>query len=50
MVMMEDGHEYTIKTGEFFEIPSGHDAWVLGHEPCDLILMSLEGASVSRAA
>lgn len=32
--------EKTIRRGDFFEIPPGHDAWVSGKEDCELILVS----------
>src|SRR5512147_3213095 len=32
-VQMADGIELEIAAGEVFEIPPGHDAWVVGDEP-----------------
>ncbi|MEO8626337.1 MAG: adenylate/guanylate cyclase domain-containing protein [Candidatus Limnocylindrales bacterium] len=32
-VQMSDGVELEVNAGEIFEIPPGHDAWVLGDEP-----------------
>jgi class 3 adenylate cyclase len=32
-VKMPDGHELEIHGGSVYEIPSGHDAWVVGDEP-----------------
>jgi quercetin dioxygenase-like cupin family protein len=29
-----DGKEITVSPGEAFEIGPGHDAWVVGNEPC----------------
>jgi quercetin dioxygenase-like cupin family protein len=29
-----DGKEITVSPGEAFEVGSGHDAWVVGNEPC----------------
>src|SRR5580765_8637044 len=29
-----DGQEITVRPGEAFEIGPGHDAWVVGSEPC----------------
>ena len=34
IVRGSDGNETTIVPGEAFEIQSGHDAWVVGDEPC----------------
>ncbi len=33
-VRMEDGTEKEIGPGEVVVIPPGHDAWVIGNEPC----------------
>jgi quercetin dioxygenase-like cupin family protein len=30
---MDDGSEVTMRAGDFFYIPPGHDSWVLGDEP-----------------
>ena len=34
-VATDDGSQRTIGPGEAFDIPPGHDAWVIGDEPCD---------------
>jgi DNA-binding CsgD family transcriptional regulator/mannose-6-phosphate isomerase-like protein (cupin superfamily) len=36
-VVMEDGAEFEVGAGDAGVIPPGHDAWVLGDEPCDLL-------------
>ena len=36
-VAMTDGQEADIGPGEFLEIAPGHDAWVIGDEPCVMI-------------
>lgn len=36
--MVETGKEHSIKRGDFFLIPPGHDAFVPGQETCELIL------------
>ncbi|WP_441248019.1 cupin domain-containing protein [Kitasatospora sp. McL0602] len=33
-VVMNDGDQADFGTGDFMIIPPGHDAWVLGDEPC----------------
>ena len=33
MVRLENGQEASIKAGDAYEIPPGHDAWVDGSEP-----------------
>jgi quercetin dioxygenase-like cupin family protein len=30
---MEDGRVITMKTGDVFYVPPGHDSWVVGNEP-----------------
>jgi quercetin dioxygenase-like cupin family protein len=34
LVRMADGSEVELKPGDAFVIGSGHDAWVVGDEPC----------------
>jgi class 3 adenylate cyclase len=36
-VLMEDGLELTIGPGDAYEIPPGHDAWVVGDVPWDSV-------------
>ncbi len=36
-VRMDDGTEDEIQPGDFFKINPGHDAWVVGSEPCVLL-------------
>ncbi len=33
MVAMKDGKEFEITAGDIFEIPPGHDSWVVGDQP-----------------
>jgi quercetin dioxygenase-like cupin family protein len=33
-VVMDDGEEMEYGPGDFAAIPPGHDAWVIGNEPC----------------
>jgi mannose-6-phosphate isomerase-like protein (cupin superfamily) len=33
-IVMDDGTELVAKAGDVISIPPGHDAWVLGDEPC----------------
>ena len=30
---MDDGEEFSVKGGDVFDIPPGHDVWVVGDEP-----------------
>jgi mannose-6-phosphate isomerase-like protein (cupin superfamily) len=41
-----DGVEVEVGPGDAFEAPPGHDAWVLGEEPC----VALDFASRSKAS
>ncbi|MBI4897106.1 MAG: cupin domain-containing protein [Actinobacteria bacterium] len=36
-ITMDDGRTLEVTEGDVFEIPPGHDAEVLGDEPCELI-------------
>jgi len=36
-VVMDDGQETEFGPGDFSVIPPGHDAWVVGQEPCVVI-------------
>jgi mannose-6-phosphate isomerase-like protein (cupin superfamily) len=40
-IVMNDGAELEIRPGDFFEIPPGHTAEVLGDEPC--VQLGFEG-------
>jgi quercetin dioxygenase-like cupin family protein len=36
-VVMDDGQEMEFGPGDLAVIPSGHDAWIVGDEPCVVI-------------
>jgi mannose-6-phosphate isomerase-like protein (cupin superfamily) len=36
-IRMSDGEEAEIGPGDVVEVPPGHDAWVVGDQPCVLI-------------
>lgn len=36
-VRMDDGEELEYEPGDFAVIPPGHDAWIVGQEPCVVI-------------
>jgi hypothetical protein len=42
-VKMDDGAEFEMGPGDATQIPSGHDAWVIGDEPC--VIIDFQGAS-----
>ena len=33
-ILMDDGSEVDISAGDVVSIPSGHDGWTIGDEPC----------------
>lgn len=35
--VMEDGDEFEVHTGDAAVIPPGHDAWVVGDQPCEIV-------------
>ena len=37
---LDDGEEATFEAGDVFDIPPGHDAWVIGDEPVELLDIS----------
>lgn len=36
-VRMDDGEEATFGPGDYMKCPAGHDAWIVGNEPCVVI-------------
>ncbi|MCW3031066.1 MAG: hypothetical protein QOF54_356 [Solirubrobacteraceae bacterium] len=36
-VAMDDGAQLTVGPGDVFHMPPGHDAWIVGDEPCVLL-------------
>jgi quercetin dioxygenase-like cupin family protein len=36
-IRMEDGSEDEVGPGDFLRVAPGHDAWVLGDEPCVMV-------------
>ena len=36
-VVMDDGEQMEFGPGDFGIIPAGHDAWIVGNEPCVVI-------------
>ncbi len=36
-IRMDDGTEMEVQAGDAFQIPPGHDAWVEGDEPCEMV-------------
>jgi class 3 adenylate cyclase len=38
MVLMDDGTRFEVRAGDVFDIPPGHDVWVVGDEPAVSII------------
>ena len=36
-VLMDDGSEFDARPGDVTALPQGHDAWVVGDEPCVVV-------------
>ena len=49
-IVMDDGGEGEIGPGDVFAIPAGHDAEVVGDEPCVMIDVGEEDASYAKSA
>jgi ketosteroid isomerase-like protein len=49
-VQMEDGTELDIGPGDLFDLPAGHDAWVIGDEPCVMVDTSPEATRYAKGA
>lgn len=49
-VVMDDGSEAELRPGNVFAIPAGHDATVVGDEPCVTIDIGEEDADYARPA
>ncbi|MCW2540937.1 MAG: hypothetical protein JWN95_2662 [Frankiales bacterium] len=47
-VRMDDGQEMTVEAGDLFDLPKGHDAWVLGDEPAVMVDYSPEATRYGR--
>jgi mannose-6-phosphate isomerase-like protein (cupin superfamily) len=43
MVVMDDGESAEFGPGDVMVCPAGHDAWILGDEPC--VMVDWQGAS-----
>ena len=49
-IVLDDGAEREIGPGEVFDLPAGHDAWVVGDEPCIMIDVSPDATRYARSA
>jgi ketosteroid isomerase-like protein len=48
-VKLDDGAEYDIGPDDLFDLPAGHDAWVVGDEACVMVDYSAEVTRYARA-
>jgi ketosteroid isomerase-like protein len=48
-VVLDGGREREIGPGDLFDLPPGHDAWVVGDEPCVMVDLSAEATRYARA-
>jgi len=49
-VRFQDGTEREIGQGDLFDLPAGHDAWVVGDEPCVMVDVSPDATRYARPA
>ena len=47
-IVMDDGTEMQIGPGDLFDLPAGHDAWVIGDEPCLMVDTSPEATRYAK--
>jgi ketosteroid isomerase-like protein len=48
-IQLEDGRDAVIEAGDLFDLPAGHDAWVLGDQPCVTIDHSPEATQYATS-
>ena len=48
-IVMNDGSEYDLNPGDVFVCPPGHDAWVIGDEPCVTFDFSADAADYAKS-
>lgn len=49
-VRTDGGDEYAISAGDLFDLPAGHDAWVVGDQTCVMLDYSADATRYARAA
>jgi len=47
LVKMDDGEELTLGPGDAHVVAPGHDAWVIGDEPCVILDFTTTGSEAS---
>lgn len=48
-VQYDDGSAVDLRSGDVIDLPGGHDAWVVGNEPCILLDVSPDTARYAAA-
>lgn len=48
-IIVDDGTEIDVRPGDAFDLPAGHDAFVVGDEPCIMIDISPQATTYARA-
>jgi len=46
----DDGTECDLGPGDIFDLPAGHDAWVVGKEPCVMVDISPDATNYAKGA
>jgi class 3 adenylate cyclase len=39
-ILLQDGYEFDVDSGDLMAVPAGHDAWVVGDEPFEIVSWS----------
>jgi ketosteroid isomerase-like protein len=47
-VRMDNGTEQTLRAGDMFDLPAGHDAWIVGDEACEALDFSPDATRYAR--
>ena len=47
-IRLDDGAEMDVNQGDMFDLPAGHDAWVVGAEPCVMVDYSPDATRYAR--
>lgn len=49
-IQTDDGTKLELGPGDIFDLPAGHDAWVLGDEPCLMVDISPDATNYAKGA
>jgi ketosteroid isomerase-like protein len=48
-IRLDDGNEFELGAGDLFDLPAGHDAWVISNTPCEMIDYSPDATRYARS-